>query len=219
MPRIDPSSVKLVDGFKIRQTLDPDFSTMHCHSTAINKYYIPKYYIPEGEWWLDARLKDEKEFFVRAESIDRPRNVKTGTPFKVYLKNQLLKKGKIPNYIVRQEWHFGYRLMMVDGSVIRQYVDPEFTQGGHDLVYFYIPRNQIWIEKALDSEEVLFTLHHERIERKLMLKGKNYDTAHEYATAAEKDVRRAAGGFYPTDDRNPWSKLTDDQIRKKYYVR
>ncbi len=218
MPRIDPQSVRLVDGFKIRQTLDPDFSTLHCHCTAINKYFMPKYYIPEGEWWLDARLKDEKDFFERAESIDRPKNVKAGLEFRTYLRKKLLKKGSIPNFVVKKEWHLSHRLVLVDGRIIRQYVDPEFTQGGHEFVYPYVPKGEIWIERALHPKEIPFVLHHEIVERKLMRRGKNYDMAHEYATVAEKEMRRAHGGFYPLDEQYPWNKFTDDQIRKKYYA-
>lgn len=219
MSRIELSSVRLVDGFKIRHTLDPDFVSLHCHSIAINKYYVPKYYIPEGEWWLDVRLKDERDFFVRAESIDRPLYLKQGQQFKKYLQKKLLKKKSIPNFITKKEWHLHYRLVMVDGAIIRQYIDPEFTQGGHDLVYSYVPRGEIWIEKVLHPKEVPFVLHHEVVERKFMLKGKSYDVAHEYAVVAEKEMRRAHGGFYPLDEDYPWSKLTDDQIRAKYYVR
>lgn len=218
MPKIDPSSVRLVDAFKIRHTLDADFGAFYCHSTAINKYYMPKYYIPEGEWWLDVCLKDEKDFFLRLDSISRPRNIKQGLGIKNYLKRKFIKKGTIPTFIMKKEWHLNYRLVLVDGAIIRQYIDPEFTQGGHDLVYSYVPRGEIWIEKALNPKEVPFVVHHETVEYKLMRKGKSYEIAHEYAVVAEKEMRRAHGGFYPLDENYPWSKLTDDQIRKKYYV-
>ncbi len=191
---------------------------LHCHSTALNKYYMPKYYIPKGEWWLDARLKDEKDFLIRVESIDRPAKIKTGSEFRAYTKKQLLEKGPIPAFVQRTERRFGYRVVYVDGRVIRRYVDPEFTQGGHEVVYSYVPKGQVWIENALDPKEMPYVLHHEIVERKLMLRGKSYDIAHEYATVAEKEMRRAEGGFYPLDEKYPWSKLTDDQIRKKYYV-
>lgn len=218
MSYINHLSVRLVDGFKIRHTLDPDFASMHCHSTAINKYYMPKYYIPENEWWLDFRLKDEIKFFLKLESIGRSKNIKNGISFREYLKKRLLKKGQIPNYILRKELHLTYRLVIVDGAVIRMYLDPEFTQGGHDLVYSYIPKGEIWIEKAIHPKEIPFILRHEIIERKMMTRNKGYDVAHEYATAVEKDLRRQCGGFYPLDEKYPWSKFTDDEIRQKYYV-
>ncbi|MBI5369846.1 hypothetical protein HZA85_01460 [Candidatus Uhrbacteria bacterium] len=219
MPRIDPSLVRLVDAFKIRQTLDPDFSALHCHSTAIHKYYTPKYYIPQGEWWLDVRLKDEMDFFLKSEAIVHPKTIKTSADFHEYLKAKLCKKGPIPNFRVKTHWRLGSRIVLVDGKVVRQYLDPEFTQGGHEKVYRYVPKGEIWIECALHPKEIPFAIHHETIERKMMFKGKSYDIAHEYATAAEKEMRRAYGGFYPLDDHYPWSKLTDDQIREKYYVR
>lgn len=218
MPKINPKSVRLVDGFRIRHTLDPDFASFHCHSTAITKYYMPKYYIPKGEWWLDVRLKEELDFFLRLESIDRPQTAKSGSAFRLYLRKRLFKKDAVPDYVQKKEWGWGYRLVIVDGAVIRQYVDPEFTQGGHDLVYSYIPKGEIWIEQAVDSEERPFILQHELVERKLMSRGKIYDSAHEYATAAEKDLRRQHGGFYPVDNHYPWVRLSDEEIRNKYYV-
>jgi hypothetical protein len=218
MSYIDPKSIRFVDGFKIRNTLDPDFAMLHTHSTAIQKYYMPKYYIPKGEWWLDVRMKEEMDFLVKVESVDRPKWIRAGSSFRLYLRKKLLKKGSIPNFVHRKEWRLGYRLVMVDGSIIRLYVDPEFTQGGHDIVYPYVPKGEIWVEKNLHPKEIPFVLHHEITERKLMLRGKNYDIAHEYGTTAEKDMRRAHGGFYPMDENYPWTKLIDDQIRKKYYV-
>lgn len=215
---IDPASVKLVDAFKIRQTLDPDFSTLHCHSVDINRYYMPKYYIPEGEWWLDHRLKDEKDFFIKLDSIERPKHISQGTMFRKFLAKRMLKTGPVPDFVERREWHLTFRLVIVDGSIIRQYVDPEFTQGGHHLVYTYIPKGEIWIEKAVRPKEQPFILNHELIERKLMLRGMPYDTAHEYATASEKDLRRKHGAFYPLEDYYPWSKLTSKEIIAKYYV-
>ena len=218
MPRINPQSVRLVDAFKIRHTIDPDFAMFHGHSTAINKYYMPKYYIPLGEWWLDVRLKEEKDFLMRLEAVERPKNIKQGLEAKKYIAGKMLKKGTIPNFVIKKEWHLGYHLVMVDGAVVRGYIDPEFTQGGHEVVYPYIPGGEVWIEKALHPKEVPFVLQHEVLERKLMLKGKSYDVAHEYAIVSEKEMRRAHGGFYPLDEKYPWGKLTDDQIRKKYYV-
>lgn len=215
---IDPSSVRLVDAFRIRQTLDPDFSSFHSHSMGINKYYMPKYYIPEGEWWLDHRLKDEKDFFLMLESIERPKHIAPGTMFRMYLAKRLIKSGPVPDFVERREWHLTFRLVIVDGSILRQYVDPEFSQGGHHLVYSYIPKGEVWIEKAVRPKELPSVLNHELVERRYMARGKSYDTAHEYATAAEKDFRRQHGGFYPMEDYYPWSKLTDKQIRERYYV-
>jgi len=138
--------------------------------------------------------------------------------FRKYLAKRLLKPGPTPNFIEHRELHLFFRLVIVDGAIVRQYLDPEFTQGGHHLVYPYIPKGEIWIEKAVRPKERPFILNHELVERRLMSRGTSYDAAHEYATAAEKDLRRQHGGFYPTEDYYPWSKLTDRQIRDKFYV-
>ncbi len=212
-----PFLIKLVDGFKIRHTLDPDFSNFHGSSTSIRQF-APKYYIPKGEYWLDVRVKDEQDFFIRAELITRPKHIKPGLAFRAYIKEKLCIRGAVPTFRKHEKQMRGYRLVMVDGKVIRQYLDPEFTYGGHDLVYPYIPKNEVWIETAMHPKEISFYVHHELVERTLMAKGISYDVAHEHATVAEKQMRRAHGGFYPGDEGNPWAKLTDAEIRNKYYV-
>ena len=51
------------------------------------------------------------------------------------------------------------------------YID--FTEGGHDKVFDFIPKKEIWIDDDLNPEERLFILVHELHERNLMKKNKN----------------------------------------------
>jgi len=69
-----------------------------------------------------------------------------------------------------------------------------------DLVYEYVPRRTVWIEQTLDKRDWPHILNHEAYERSLMEQGKPYDIAHDYACAAEKESRRAAGGGYIGDE-------------------
>jgi hypothetical protein len=167
--------IKYVDGYKIRQTLDPDFNIIH-YNNPKSGAFESKFYIPRDEIWVDRRFKDE-----------------------ISLKR---KRGRRPkNFVIKTEKRNGLKIEYVDGRMIREYIDPEFVMGGHDLVYKYIPPKTIWIDNRLDPRDIPHILVHELYERKLMSQGKNYDNAHDYATAAEKESRRKAGGKYIGDSK------------------
>jgi hypothetical protein len=217
MPHIHLSSIKLVDGFKIRNTLDPDFGIFHTHSCRAGRY-APKFYIPQGEWWLDVIAEKERDFLIRVESIETGNLA--GHHLRSYLKKQIILSGPIPKFLVRREPRRNLRLMFVDGAVIRKYMDPEFILGGHDLIYpSYIPKGEIWLEAGINKKEAPFVFEHEFLERTLMSKGKSYDIAHEYGTSIEREMRRRAGvGCYPGDVNYKWRHLTNEEIVEKYYL-
>jgi hypothetical protein len=177
-----------VDGYKIRQFLDVDFNSFHFQQkNPLN--LDSKWYIPKGEAWCDVALKDEIDFFKKVElsSVDS--------------RNEAIKKfktkGKIPDFIVRKKKQKGVMVVYVNGSLVRQHIDPWFVCGGHGYVYAYVPKNEIWIDIKMDSRDVPHVLLHESIERELMKNNKkSYDTAHEYASVAEKESRQKAGGSY-----------------------
>lgn len=217
MPFIHPSSVKLVDGFKIRNTIDPDFGIFHKHSCRAGGY-ASKFYIPQGEWWLDVLAENEREFLLSVESIETG-NLH-GHHLRSYLKQKIILPGPIPKFIVKKERRRNLKLLFVDGSIVRKYLDPEFILGGHDLTYpSYIPKGEVWLEVNINKKEVPFIFEHEFLERTLMSKGKSYDIAHEYGTCIEKETRRLAGiGCYPGDEKYKWKHLTNEEIAEKYYL-
>jgi hypothetical protein len=77
----------------------------------------------------------------------------------------------------------------VNGKAVRDYCDVEYAEGGHGLVYSYIPKNEIWIENSLSTRETQFIVLHELHERNLMSKGKDYHHAHLGATIVEDYYR------------------------------
>jgi hypothetical protein len=176
-----------VDGYKIRQNLDPHFSVIHFNGNPA--FFDSKWYIPEGEIWFDCRFRGEEDFLKKILlSISSRSEAK-----------KFIKKGKPKNFIIKEEKRGGLKIQYIDGRVVREYLDPEFVMGGHDLVYSYIPKKTVWLDNRMDPRDIPHTLLHETAERKLMAEGKNYDIAHDYATAAEKESRRMAGGIYIGD--------------------
>jgi len=202
--------IKLVDGFKIRNTLDPEFGIFH-HQ---------KFYIPEGEGWLDYHYQEELDFLKRVEEIAPPAGSTTLTEWREYIKKTICLPPPVPEFILPRENREGQTLVMINGRIVRQYLDPEFILGGHDLVYPYILKGEIWLDANLDAAEIPYIFRHEVVERQYMAQGKSYDIAHDYATAAEKDLRRTQlKTRYPLDDDYPWRDRTNQELANEYYVK
>ena len=84
---------------------------------------------------------------------------------------------------------------LVDGTHIRDTLSIEFIGGGHHYVYPWIPENEIWIEVSVPDADRDAFLVHELHERALMLRGMEYDAAHEMANQLEKHVRENPGSL------------------------
>lgn len=209
-----PKKIRYVDGFFIRNHLDPDFPIMRYPSIS---GYAPRYYIPTNEIWMDKQFKKEKNFFVALEKIryDKKYTNLSYKKLREIMKKQLCKKGPILNFIRATEQKGKLTIQYVDGAIVRQYLDPEFVLGGHSLVYDYVPKNEIWVDALQDPREVPYLILHEITEYNHMIKGMNYDQAHDIATAYDKAQKRADGvGSYPGDE-NYTSKFDLKYSRKK----
>ena len=185
--------VKLVDGFKIRNTIDVDFAVIGNHDI------YP--YIDRNEIWFDKVFSKEKDFFVR---LFRNRIVlikKYGYErAKEILRTKMtaIVSEKIKLRLIEKEQSFS--VYLVNGSAVRKSFDPSFCFGGHYMVYKYIPKNEIWIDNAALPKERKYVMVHEIYELKLMKKKMSYNNAHDYACAAEKEARRNYGvGYYLKD--------------------
>jgi hypothetical protein len=81
----------------------------------------------------------------------------------------------------------------------RIYVD--WTEGGHDVVYDFIPKYEVWISDNLPPLEILLTQIHELRERRRMIelmregmsRADAYDKAHDESLAVEDKYRKAGG--------------------------
>ena len=65
----------------------------------------------------------------------------------------------------------------------------DFTQGGHEYVYEFVPPGDVWIDNDLEWQERGFVILHEIHERNLMEKGMCYDDAHASSSALEQSCR------------------------------
>ncbi|MFA6397345.1 MAG: hypothetical protein WDK96_00670 [Candidatus Paceibacterota bacterium] len=212
-------NIVFVDGALIRQTLDDDFSVFYEYTNSPADFYDPKFYIPQNKFWFDYCFKEELDFFIKLKNTKVPKSCKNVKDVRKFLKKVLCKKGLIPNFYIRTKNIEGLKVCYVEGSIIRQYIDPQFVMGGHHYVYKYIPQNEIWLDNCLGEKDKFFTLVHEQHERDLMKKGMIYDSAHDFASAKERQTRREHGGAYPGDAKYSWVNLRGDQIIKKYLSR
>src|SRR5947207_7829217 len=96
-------------------------------------------------------------------------------------------------YVRRLEGRRGVEVWLVDGSYIRKNVDEEFSNFGHHGSFQEIPKNEIWIDVEADPDEHRFFVAHAALERRLMLGGKDYDSARRQANRMERKLRIGAG--------------------------
>lgn len=180
-------SIRYVDGFMMRNLMTDLDIVLWREKQGV----LPSAFVPEDEIWIDWRYKDETDFLldvVRAESLPRFAD----SPYaeiRAYMKETLCLKTPMPPFIARTEKRGKLTIKYVSGNIIRSHLDPAFIFGGHDLVYDYIPKNEVWIDIYQDLREVRFTVAHELKERALMAKGMSYNDAHDQAIAIEVTPR------------------------------
>ena len=181
--------IKYVNGFKIRNTIDPDFGG---HMTSDYALYR---YIPRGEVWVEDYLKPEIDLFLNLVKIEQQffRQKKSFSELHDFVKKEVCEKSLPPNFYKKTSVKDKLKIVEVDGRVVRRYLDPYFVGGGHDLIYDYIPKKEVWIDARNYKEDQSFVLIHELFERQLMAKGRDYLSAHDFALAEEKHQRRLMG--------------------------
>jgi len=201
-----PITVWIVDGQKIRTKVEREFTNFGQH------YRFSC--IPENEFWLDKEAKpNERRFFIdhlliewlamreglsyrkaiaiAAQKETAERN-KTDDLKKVTVKKGKLDPKKAHVRLIR-ELIWGkekIKVWIVNGRLIRSgwYVD--FTEGGHDFVYKFVPKNEVWIDDDLFARERPYVLLHELNERLLMSKGMTYPAAHKRSSKIEWEARK-----------------------------
>lgn len=84
-----------------------------------------------------------------------------------------------------------YKVVLVDGRVVRDRLDPDFAAGGNPGRYGYVPMDELWVDDCTAQGDVGPYVEHEGVESELMIRrGLSYDDAHERATQAERKLRK-----------------------------
>jgi hypothetical protein len=83
-----------------------------------------------------------------------------------------------------------FAVWMVDGSVVRNEVDVDFTVGGNPAVYGYVPKDEVWVDHQRSPKDIACSLVHELTETWLMQHlSMGYDDAHDRANEVENRLR------------------------------
>jgi hypothetical protein len=195
--------VWIVDGSYIRSHKDEEFTDFGQH------YRYP--YIPTNELWIDREAKhDEQQFFIdhllvehrlmakgmpyekalpAADRRERKERRRAGDVSRLTHHGQTLPDGKDVHERLWQKLKKGLSVWIVNGRLVRSVFDIDFTEGGHDYVYEFVPQNELWIDDAIEESERGYILLHELHERNRMAKGWPYDKAHAESSRLEYRCR------------------------------
>jgi hypothetical protein len=191
-----------VDGSYIRTNRDEEFSNFGHHHTFS--------FIPKNEIWIDEADPDEEPFFVEhclveyrlmkqgmsadealqaADKVEAQKRAHSGDVKKMTRGHQL----PDPQQVHLRLWkklETPVWVWVVNGRLVRSVFDIDFTEGGHEHVYEFIPHGEVWIDNDVTDVEKPYVLLHELHERNLMEKGWDYDRAHEHSSKLEVRCRK-----------------------------
>ncbi|MCX6238227.1 MAG: hypothetical protein NTY07_11845 [Bacteroidia bacterium] len=193
----------LVDGSYIRGHIDEEFTNFGQH------FRYP--YIPENEFWLDQEAEhDERKFFIdhllvehrlmkqgllypdaitAADKQERKERRRAGDLRKITQNHEMLPDGREMHETMWKRLENGITVWIVNGRLVRSTFDIDFTEGGHDKVYEFVPKNEVWIDDAIIEQERGYVLLHELHERNRMEKGWTYNKAHAESSRLEYRCR------------------------------
>ncbi len=196
-------SVWSVDGAYIRSHIDEEFTNFGQH------YRFP--YIPEKELWIDREAKnDETAFYIdhllvehrlmakgmsyddaitRADLAERAERRKAGDLARMTHAGKKLPDGASVHVELWKKLEDDVSVWIVDGRMVRSVFDIDFTEGGHDHVYEFVPDNEVWIDNDLEEQERGYVLLHELHERNRMAQGLPYSKAHAESSRLEYHCR------------------------------
>ncbi len=202
LQQIGPITVWLVNGVKVR-AFDNEF-------TNFGEHYGFKF-IPENEFWLDQEsAENEREFFIehllvewnlckkgkdfeyalgKGDIKERAERKKCGDLTKVFDKEHSPHYDKIHKKLLGVTEQ-GLHVYIIDGRLVRSAFYIDFTEGGHDYVYKFVPHNEVWLDDDLVLEDLPYVAIHEIHERNLMKRGWKYLDAHGSASVLEWTLRQ-----------------------------
>lgn len=195
--------VWIVDGSYIRGHIDEEFTNFGQHY----RYH----YIPINELWIDREAEhDEHQFFIdhllvehrlmakgmpyekalpEADLAERKERRRAGDVRHLTHNGQKLPEGKEVHERLWKKLENSIGVWIVNGRLVRSAFDIDFTEGGHDYVYEFVPRNEVWIDDAIVEPERGYVLLHELHERNRMAKGWPYSKAHKESSRLEYRCR------------------------------
>jgi hypothetical protein len=196
-------AVWIVDGAYIRGHIDEEFTNFGQH------YRYP--YIPEKELWLDREgNSDERRFFIdhllvehrlmaggmpydkaieAADREERKERRRAGDVARMTEHGKRLPDGHAVHARLWKTLESGLAVWIVKGRLVRSVFDIDFTAGGHEYVYEFVPEGEVWIDDDIVEDERGYVLLHELHERNRMAGGWPYQKAHAESSRLEYRCR------------------------------
>jgi len=132
-----------------------------------------------------AKGKSYNDALTEADRIERKERRKSVDFKKVSHHGKQLPDAKAVHETLWKKLENGVKVWIVNGRLVRSLFDIDFTAGGHDHVYEFVPQGEVWIDDAIEEKERGFVLLHELHERNLMAKGMSYNKAHNESSHLE----------------------------------
>ncbi len=212
-------TIWVVDGAYIRGHMDEEFTNFGQH------FRYP--YIPENELWIDREAtNDERPFFIDHLLVER-RLMAKGVPYLDALtqadRTERAERRRAGD--IRRATHNGKQLpdaadvheelwkklenglsvWIVNGRKVRSVFDIDFTAGGHEHVYEFVPQGELWIDDDIAEPERGFVLLHELRERNLMAQGTPYQAAHAESSRIEVRCRHHPDELHDALAKEGWA--------------
>jgi hypothetical protein len=189
--------VWIVDGAYVRGHIDEEF-------TNFGQHYRYSY-IPVHEFWIDREAADNERIFFIDHLLAEHALMAKGAPYGEALaradlaeRRERRRAGDVrkvapdglpdPGVVRRLLWkklEIGVSVWIVSGRLVRSAFDIDFTAGGHDHVYEFVPTGEVWIDDDIEEAERGFVLLHELHERNRMAAGMPYRQAHAESSRIE----------------------------------
>jgi len=138
---------------------------------------------------LMAAGKSYAEALVEADRAERKERRRAGDLRRLTQHGQKLPDGRDAHERLWKKLENGVSVWIVNGRMVRSGFDIDFTAGGHDYVYEFVPENEVWIDDAIEEGERGYVLVHELHERNLMSGGMPYSQAHADSSRLEYRCR------------------------------
>lgn len=210
-------TIWIVDGTFVRAHLDIEFTNYGQH--------LAFKCIPQNEFWLDKEAEDDERSFFIDHLLTEHRLMLKGVSYDDALEaadkvemSERKKSGDLhtlteggtlpdPRKVHVRLWkklESGVSVWIVNGRLVRSGFDDDYTEGGHDYVYEFVPKDEVWIDNDLEEIERPYVLLHELHERNLMAKGMPYSSAHEESSTLEYHYRHHPNELHAALAKEGW---------------
>lgn len=222
-------NVFYVNGYWIRKHLDKEFTNF-----GHNQYF---HFIPKYELWIDFENgKTEAHYFIdnfliiqrelkKGKTYDEAIKIANHYEKTERLKSKIIKKlvkeknkekilKKIHKKRIFKKYNPKLKIWIIRGDLVRSLFFLDFTEGGHDQVYDFVPKGEVWIDDDVYKKEIPYVLIHELHERYLMTKGWIYDSGG-IGVFSRKAKKGEKSAHFEAEKLETWCRNNPKETMKK----